>query len=95
LTRLAGAVNLGRTFLAEEAAVLKKAALDLAFLRAWAPRLEKRTADRVTRVMTASVLGSGEEEEVGMGERGTMEGGFANAQGRLGDFGDGSAFTER
>ena len=30
-------------------------------------------ADRVTRVMSASVLESSEEEEVGMGERGTME----------------------
>ena len=54
LTLLAFAANLGSTFWALEAAVLKNAALALAVLRAAPPRRERRTAERVTRVISVS-----------------------------------------
>lgn len=45
------AANLGTMFLAWLAAVLNKAALARAFFNCWPPRLERRIAERETRVI--------------------------------------------
>ncbi len=45
------AVNLGKTFCAWDAAVLKKAALARALRSVWPPRLDRRMAERVTSVI--------------------------------------------
>lgn len=52
LILLDSALALGSKLEPWVAAVLKKAAFALADLMAWFPRLERRTAERVTRVMS-------------------------------------------
>jgi cyanate permease len=52
LILLDSALALGSKLEAWVDAVVKKAALALADLMAWFPRLERRTAERVTRVMS-------------------------------------------
>jgi cyanate permease len=52
LILLDSALALGSKLEAWVAAVVKNAALALADLMAWFPRLERRTAERVTRVMS-------------------------------------------
>ena len=71
LILLDSALALGSKLEPWVAAVLKKAALALAVLMAWLPRLDRRTADRVTRVMSYRLFYSKEkgEERGGVVER--------------------------
>ena len=66
--------------------MLKKAALALAVLMAWLPRLDRRTADRVTRVIMSRLLYTrGGEGGVGRVEQKGGRGGLVWWSGRDGD----------